>query len=249
MELPSESSFKGKIHHSSELDDLDLKGKKILIVGGGASGIEALELAVEKGADCPTIIARSDKWIIPRFTLVDILLSLQPFGRETYLSFIPEFLIRKLHYKDLEDKMSPTQGFYQGTPIVNSSALDHIRKGKADYRRGDLTDLTENGIMFSDRKKGQEKGKGSKPAEIKADIIVVATGFERPSVDFLPKDLFPGEYVSCDFGFRIVFLNAKFALSLPTVSLHLKVRPNMYLQNFPVTDCSVLCTNSTFRGK
>lgn len=154
------------------------------------------ELAVEKGADCPTILARSDKWIIPRFTVVDVLLSLQPFGRETFLSWIPEFLIRRLHYRDLAEKMSPTQGFYQGTPIVNTSALTHIRQGIADYRRGDVEDLTENGIMFSHRKRKDKKGEGEKAKELEADVIVVATGFERPSVDFLPKDLFPEDYVS-----------------------------------------------------
>lgn len=25
------------------------------------------------------------------------------------------------------------------------------------------------------------------------------------------------------------------------------VRPNMYLQNFPIMDCSVVCTNSSFK--
>ncbi|PWN50984.1 FAD/NAD(P)-binding domain-containing protein [Violaceomyces palustris] len=219
LSLPGEEKFKGEIVHSSELDDLDLKGKKVLIVGGGASGIEALELAVEKKADKPTILARSDKWIIPRLTLVDVLLGLQPFGRETFLSWIPELLIRKLHYRDLDEKMSPTDGLYTGTPIVNTSALYDIRKGRADYQRGDVIDVTETGIKFNARKRGQKKGSEGEEVHYEADIIVVATGFEKPSIDFLPQDLFPEDYV----------------------------RPNMYLQVFPVVDSSVLCTNSTIK--
>ena len=220
MDLPGEHKFKGKIVHSSELDGLDCKGKKVLIVGGGASGIEALELAVAQGADRPTILARSDKWIIPRNTIINCALALQPLGRETWLSFIPEFLLKKLHYRDLEEKMAPTQGFYTGTPIVNTSALHHIRHGEADYQRGDVVDLDESGIQFNLRKRGQKKGTDGKKTHFDADIIVVATGFEVPTIDFLPEDLFPEDYV----------------------------RPNMYLQVFPIEDCSVLCTNSTFRN-
>ena len=179
----------------------------------------ALELAVQKKAKHCVILARSDKWIIPRLTVVDLLLSLQPFGRETFLSWIPEILLRKLHYRDLEEKMAPTQGFYTGTPIVNSSVLRHIRNGLADYLRGDVNKITPNGIDFNFRKRGTKSGDKGKKMPIDADIIVIATGFEKPSIDFLPKDLFPEDYV----------------------------RPNMYLQNFPVNDCSVLCTNATFK--
>ena len=59
-----------------------MKGKKVVIIGSGASGVEAAELSVEKGAKDVIVFARSDKWIIPRNTVIDILLSLQPFGRQ-----------------------------------------------------------------------------------------------------------------------------------------------------------------------
>lgn len=220
LELPNQEKFLGKIVHSSQLDGVDLKDKKVLIVGAGASGIEALELAVEKGADKPTILARSDKWIIPRLTVVDALLALQPFGRQTPLSFIPEFMLRKFHYGSLEKKMAPDQScpFYSATPIVNSSALDHIRKGKADYIRGDVLELQAHSVKFNKRQRGSKPGDDGHKTNLAADIIVVATGFDLPSLDFLPKDLFPEDYQ----------------------------RPNLYLQNFSVVDQSVLCTNAAF---
>lgn len=196
MDLPGQEKFKGVITHSSQLDDVELKGKNVLVIGGGASGIEALELAVEKGAKKPTILARSDKWIIPRATIVDALLALQPFGRETFLTFIPEFLLRKLHYRDLEEKMAPSQGFYVDTPIVNSSALRHIRQGVADYHRGDVLDLNEDSVDFNFRKRNQKKEAKGKHMNFKADVIVIATGFDIPKIDFLPEDLFPEDYVS-----------------------------------------------------
>ncbi|WFD19775.1 hypothetical protein MCAP1_002011 [Malassezia caprae] len=220
IKLPGQDRFKGKIVHSSQLDSVDFKDKRVLIVGGGASGVEAAETAHAKGAPKPTIIARSDKWIIPRNMVVDALLSLQPFGREMPLSFIPEYLIKKFHYRDLAEKMCPTQGFFTGTPIVNNTFLTHVREGNADYHRGDIIDLKEDGIEWNARSRSQKKGEKGEKTFSRADIIVLAAGFERPSFDFLPGDLFPEEYQA----------------------------PNMYLQVFPVVDWSVLCTNSTFHN-
>ena len=218
IKLPGQERFKGKIIHSSQLDNTDFKNKKVLIVGGGASGVESLEYAVNKGAENPTILARSDKWFMPRNMVVDAVLSSQPFGRETYFSFIPEALLKWFHYRELSEKMAPTQGFYTGTPVVNDRCLDYIREGKADYQRADVISVTERGIEWNSRKRGQPKGEKGEKRHSEADIIILAAGFERPSFDFLPQDLFPEGYS----------------------------RPNMYLQVFPVTDWSVLCTNSTF---
>lgn len=64
--LPQQEKFKGDIYHSSELDGKDVEGKRVLIVGGGASAIEAMEFTAESNCKKVTILARSEKWIIPR---------------------------------------------------------------------------------------------------------------------------------------------------------------------------------------
>lgn len=220
LKLPNEEKFMGKIVHSSQLDDVELEGKNVIIIGGGASGIEALELAVAKGADKPKILARSDKWIIPRNTIVDFLLALNPLGRETFFSKIPEFLIAKLHYRDLQQKMAPTGPLYAGTPIVNSSALQDIRHGRADYIRGDVTNLESDAVRFNKRSRGSKPGNEGQEMTFKADVIVVATGFDVPDLGFLPKDLFPEDYQ----------------------------RPNLYMQVFSTADSSVCCSNAAFVG-
>lgn len=224
LPLPGQDEFNGKIVHSSTLDDLDaadIKGKNVIVVGGGASGVEALQLAVNKGAKTSIILARSDKWIIPRNTIVDCLLACQPLGRETRFTPIIEFLLRKLHYRDLADKMSPVDvPFYASTPVVNNEAMAMIRKGQADYLRGDVQEVTPTGVRFSHRHRGVKKGgKGFEELHVPADVIVVATGFEKPTVDFLPDDLFPDGYS----------------------------RPNIYLQVFPIQDTSIWLPNATFK--
>lgn len=59
--------FRGRILHSSDLDGLEeseVRGKRVVIVGSGASGVESAELAVGKGAEGVVVLARDDKWYV-----------------------------------------------------------------------------------------------------------------------------------------------------------------------------------------
>jgi cation diffusion facilitator CzcD-associated flavoprotein CzcO len=60
--LPDQEKFNGDIFHSSKLDGKEARGKKVLIVGGGASAVEALQWAVDTGAAHISVLARSEKW-------------------------------------------------------------------------------------------------------------------------------------------------------------------------------------------
>lgn len=56
--------YNGPILHSSQLDDLksgDAHDKTVVVVGSGASGVEAVETALAKGAKKCVMIARDDK--------------------------------------------------------------------------------------------------------------------------------------------------------------------------------------------
>ncbi|KZT31858.1 FAD/NAD(P)-binding domain-containing protein [Sistotremastrum suecicum HHB10207 ss-3] len=225
IKFPGLDSFRGPVLHSSELDgdkakDIDWSGKKVAVIGGGASAVEAVEAALEKDAKFCSVSVREDKWIIPRNVVVDTLLSMQPFGREMPLSFIPEWFLRKFHYRDLEELSPIDRGVFEGTPIVNDEFLQQIREGRVAYIRSDVKNVNEHSISLSVRPRGSKPGDkdGAEQQEIEADILILATGFGRPSVDFLPKDLFPEEYE----------------------------RPNLYLQNFATEDWSVLMTNSAY---
>jgi hypothetical protein len=93
---------------------------------------------------------------------------------------------------------------------VNDTFLEHVREGRIEYVKGETVRLTKDGVVVKPRKdatweqtKGgappRTKGSESKPrgkdeAEVVADVVVLATGFKRPSVGFLPEDLFPERY-------------------------------------------------------
>jgi hypothetical protein len=233
-------TFEGEILHSSELDSLDegaLEGKRIVVIGAGASGVEAVETALDKGAEKCYMLARDDKvclcfssksliahsiyiqWIIPRNLLIDTTIAMQPFGRQMPLSWVWESFIRWYHYGDLSDLAPSDKGVFEGTPVVNNKFLDDIRAGKCDYVRGDTLRLTSKGALVNKRTRGTKPGDDGSKSEIKGDIVVLATGFHKPTVSFLDeKELFPGKYA----------------------------RPNLYLQTFSTEDWSVLMTNSAY---
>lgn len=195
--IPGQENYKGEVYHSSDLTGKEAKGKKIIVIGGGASAVEALEFAAHEEAAKTYILARSDKWIIPRNPIVDVLLSFNIFGQETFLSWIPELLLKKFFYRDLEDLAPTDQGLFTGTPMVNSDVMDKIRSGEAEWLRGDIKGFTEKGIKFSLRAKGVPSGGPGRERDIDADIVVMATGYARPSLNFLPEGKFLYPSLSC----------------------------------------------------
>lgn len=156
--LPNQDAFKGSIIHSSRLDSVSAENKSVLIIGGGASAVEALEWAVQTKAASISVLARSEKWIIPRNFLVDSLLAFNIFGQETIFSWIPESILRNFFYRDLKDIAPADRGLFTETPMVNSDIFRQIRAGKAQWLRGDIEEVRENGIYFKHRARGVPKG-------------------------------------------------------------------------------------------
>ena len=101
---------------------------------------------------------------------------------------------------------------------VNSDIFDLIRSGDAEWLRGDILSFTENGLRFNQRAKGVPKRGPGKTVNVDADIVIFATGFDRPSLSFLPSETFDVPYGP----------------------------PNWYLQTFPPQHPSICATNCTY---
>ncbi len=56
--VPGQELFQGDIYHSSQLNGKDAKGKKVIIIGGGASAVEALEFAAHEEVAEINVLAR-----------------------------------------------------------------------------------------------------------------------------------------------------------------------------------------------
>ncbi|KAK3044498.1 hypothetical protein LTS18_001135, partial [Coniosporium uncinatum] len=219
--IPGQDKFKGEIHHSSQLDGKHAEGKKVAVIGGGASAIEALEFVAHEKAGHTSVLARSEKWIIPRNPFIDMLLALNIFGSETIFSWIPESFLRLFFYRDLASLAPPpgsSKGLFTETPMVNDDVLELVRSGKASWLRGDIKHYTENGILFNHRSQGVPKGGPGREELIEADMVILATGYERPSLSFLPDDCFAEPYDP----------------------------PNWYLQVFPPEHTDICANNCTY---
>lgn len=218
--IPGQEKFKGDIYHSSELDGKEAKGKKVIVIGGGASAVEALEFVANENAEQTYVLARSEKWIIPRNPVVDMLLAFNIFGQETIFSWIPESLLRLFFYRDLKDLSPPpgSKGIFEETPMVNDDVLELVRSGKAKWYRGDIVEFEENGIRFNHRSQGTPKGGPGREDLIEGDICILAMGYKRPSLTFLPDDCFEEPYAP----------------------------PNWYLQVFPPGHMDICANNCTY---
>jgi hypothetical protein len=142
------------------------------------------------------------------------------FGSETPFSWIPKRLLRLLFYRDLSDLAPPpgSKGIFTDTPMVNDKVMNLIRSKKADWLRGDIQKVTENGVLFNKRSEGVPKGGPGKEILVDADIIIMATGFQRPSLSFLPDDCFEDRYEP----------------------------PNWYMQVFPPHHVDICANNCTY---
>jgi hypothetical protein len=142
------------------------------------------------------------------------------FGEETMFSWIPEGLLRLLFYRDLADISPPPgkKGLFSETPMVNDEVMSLVRSGKAEWLRGDIISLTANSIMFNQRTRGVPKGGQGQLTPVHADVIILATGFERPSLRFLPEDCFEKGYEP----------------------------PNWYMQVFPPKHFDICANNCTY---
>ncbi|KAF2458970.1 hypothetical protein BDY21DRAFT_300824 [Lineolata rhizophorae] len=219
--IPGMEEFKGEICHSSDLDGRQAKGKKVIVIGGGASAVEALEFVASEDAEITNVLARSEKWIIPRNPFIDMLLAMNVFGSETNLSWLPEWMLRRFFYRDLADIAPPPnskKGIFTETPMVNDEVLDLVRSGKAKWLRGDILGFEPDGVRFNRRAQGVPKGGPGREELIEGDMCIMATGFKRPSLAFLPDEVFQPPYEP----------------------------PNWYLQVFPPEHMDICADNCTY---
>ncbi|KAJ3268360.1 hypothetical protein HK104_005394, partial [Borealophlyctis nickersoniae] len=207
-------NFKGFKIHSSKLDDLDLpdpapeKGFKIVVFGSGASAVEVVDYVLEKvdwaerelgpGKIEITIVARHDKWIIPRGIIVDAIASMLP----PALGFLMERFLRVFWYgRDLKG-MTPTKPFAASTPCLNTRYLSLIRNGQVRYIRGSIDTLSTDSVRITnvewdsrtDLNKPGVAAEQGKTVDVKADGVVFATGFRKPELKFVSKEVWGGEF-------------------------------------------------------
>jgi monooxygenase len=211
--FPGEERFRGRcIHPQHWPEDLDYTGKRVVVIGSGATAV-TLVPAMAGTAAHVTMLQRSPSYLlsvpaIDRITgvLAKVLPSRWAYAlaRQRRLMFQrglyrackrwPEAM-RRLLLARVRKQVGPGVDMRHFTPtympwderlcaIVNADLLHTVRDGKASIETGQIETFTETGIRL---KSGQE---------LEADIVVTATGLKLQmlggmelSVDGAPRRL------------------------------------------------------------
>ena len=188
-------NFKGEVFHSSNWNhNYDLTGKRVAVIGTGASAIQFVPEIVDKVSKL-YLFQRNAPWVIPKpdseFSgFAKSLFSKLPFIRKTYrgflyqlnefigLSFIGNETVKKIaqfqaeqHLKGqvkdegLRKKLTPNYRIGCKRILVSDNYYPALQKPQTDVITDKISKITENGIVAND---GSEK---------EVDVIIFGTGF------------------------------------------------------------------------
>ncbi|ROQ44715.1 cation diffusion facilitator CzcD-associated flavoprotein CzcO [Marinobacter sp. 3-2] len=206
-DFPGENDFRGQIVHPQHWpEDLDYAGKKVVVIGSGATAITLVPTMAEKASHV-TMLQRSPTYLMPLPSTDKVSLALQKIlpertayrltrarnisiSRFLYLRSrrSPKFM-RRLFLGIIKRKVGDTADMRHFTPDYNpwdqrlcvvkdGDLFRAMRAGKASIATDHIDRFTETGIRL---KSGEE---------LEADIIIPATGLDiqmlggiRPTVD------------------------------------------------------------------
>jgi cyclohexanone monooxygenase len=188
-------SFSGEVFHSSRWNhDHDLTGKRVAVIGTGASAIQIVPEIAEKVAHLD-VYQRTAPWVIPRndrdytgleklgFKLVPGLQRLYRtaiyWGRELY---VPAFTVnpklglparklaelniaRGIDDAELRRKVTPDYAIGCKRILISNTWYPTLARDDVDLVTDRISRITPHGIVTAD---GQER---------EVDVIIVATGF------------------------------------------------------------------------
>lgn len=164
-DVPRESSAVEERHASDLHEPAALRGRRVVVVGGGASAFDLIDQALEHGAQRITWVYRGLKWFLPTGKAKHIAGSVRPFARmqasgmtaaqqsaaidadmrARYAKFGIESMLPQRPFDVLQDQLIP------GRPrlLANFAALDR-RPGSVATIRGQTVTLTDGSTVDAD---------------------------------------------------------------------------------------------------
>lgn len=216
-DFPGEDTFTGPILHPQEWpDDLDYFGKRIVVIGSGATAVTLVPAMADSGAGHVTMLQRSPTWMVAapaKDPIANVLRKVLPADRayrltraknvnltdkvykrsRTHPEKVAKALRKRLRKHFTEDQIDE---FFtpQYDPwdqrlclVPDADLFNTMKTGKAEIVNGTIDSFTESGIQLSSGE------------HLDADIIVTATGLNLVTIGEMDFDV-DGEIV--DFSQR-----------------------------------------------
>jgi cation diffusion facilitator CzcD-associated flavoprotein CzcO len=167
--IPGLDDFTGTMFHSARWDhDHDLTGRRVAVVGTGASAIQVVPAIVERTAHLD-VYQRTAPWILPRRD--------PPYTAEEQARFAAEPEVAARHRAEIHDSYEQTVAFVAGHPSVASLAA--VARG---YLERKVADPELRARLTPDVPFGCKRTLISSayyPAIQRPDVELVTTGIER----------------------------------------------------------------------
>jgi thioredoxin reductase len=180
-EIEGADEFRGEVMHASAYKDAAVvRGRKVLVVGGGNTGCDIAVEAAQQAARC-WHSTRRGYWYAPKYALgrpADQADDLMRWLR------LPLWLRRWAFHRMLNATVGdptrfglpkPDHKLYEAHPVVNSQLMYYVGHGGITPVP-DVARFTRSGVEFAD-------GSTASP-----DVVILATGY-RPAFDFLDPAL------------------------------------------------------------
>ena len=179
-----------KVIHSSEFsftgnyDSTIFKGKNIVIIGNGPTGLDLACIAHEKGANNVTILYKTNRWLFRRFwafggstdfIVSRFIMKLAHILNKniTIIILIIIGLLLELPRGNFSMKVNtPDSAPRRGNLALNDKIMNYINWDCVDYIKTTDISINDNEIVYNKKK------------TLKYDLCIMATGFES-NIPFL----------------------------------------------------------------
>ena len=163
--------FGGDIINYTELDKADFAGRRVVIVGGGASAIEAVRTVYSAGATNIILLNRNPKVVYPR-QLLHLITGVK-MQNPRHRRMVKILLLLYYHRHGIDHMLPQDLNDLPEGLAVSDEFFSCAQEGHVEYIVDEIHKIERSKAIL---KSGRE---------IKADIIVVATGWKPVDFSFL----------------------------------------------------------------
>ncbi|KAJ7932822.1 hypothetical protein B0H13DRAFT_2247188 [Mycena leptocephala] len=173
--IPGISSFKGNMFHSARWDTgVDLRGKRVAVIGNGTSAVQFIPLISEDPTVQITEFCRTPNWFTPpirgdfsprwRWVFKHVPLAIRIYRLFLYLQFAKQYIMRTAP-KENHERLLPDYALGCKRIVFDQNYLEALHRPNVTLNWDGMQSICEDGIITNTGEK------------LLFDVLIFATGF------------------------------------------------------------------------